>query len=121
MGPPGPITCADPIPAGANGVLYVINKGILSARLPQSPTPLWTFPSGALTIAPIVVNQIVVVGSSAGEIFALDAKTGNLLSMDEIGTPIGAPAEGRTYVPLTGMAAANDRVFVPAGGALYAY
>ena len=73
----GSFTSANVAPAVTGTAAYVLNGGALSARSLTGGTKLWSFTGdGSLTTAPIVVNQSVIVGSSTGNVYALDANTG---------------------------------------------
>jgi outer membrane protein assembly factor BamB len=93
----------------------------LSAIPIGSQTPQWTFTGdGALSSAPLLVGPHVVVGSTLGNVFVADAASGQLVSSAAIGAPIAAPDEFDNVI-LTGLAAADGMLFVPAGSRLVAY
>jgi outer membrane protein assembly factor BamB len=93
----------------------------LSAITIASRTTQWTFTGdGALTSAPLLVGQHGVVGSSLGNIFIVDAATGQLVSSAAVGAPIAVPDEGDNVI-LTGLTAADGMLFVPAGSRVIAY
>jgi outer membrane protein assembly factor BamB len=118
---------ASPIPAGSSSTLFTPSGGQLVARLLATvSTPLWTYSATTVTSAPLVVGNQVVIGSSVGssnktgEVDVLDAKSGAVLSKAAVPAPIPTPNEILPS-PLTGMAAADNRLFFSAGGTLYAY
>ena len=93
----------------------------LSAIPTGSQTPQWTFTGdGALSSAPIVVGSHVVVGSTLGNVFVVDAAAGQLVSSVAVGASIAVPDELDNVI-LTGLAAADGMLFVPAGSRLVAY
>jgi outer membrane protein assembly factor BamB len=109
------------IPAGSGGVVYTLTDGKLSARTAGSATPRWTFGDGTLTTAPIVVGAYVVVGSSSGVVSVVSVADGSLASSAMLPMAIAAPDEQNVSGPLTGLAAAGNQLYVPAGTSLTAY
>jgi outer membrane protein assembly factor BamB len=109
------------IPAIAEGVLYTLEDGILSAVPEGSSTPRWSFGDGNLTSAPLVVGEHVVVGSSSGELTVLSRADGSQVSSYELEQGIPFPDEQNVSSPLTGFAAAENKLFVPAGTTLTAF
>jgi len=109
------------IPAGAGGNVYTIGDGKLTARGYAAATPSWTFGDGTLTTAPLVVGSHVVVGSSTGELDIVAVTDGTLESSDKLDSGIAGPDEQNVSSPLTGLAAAGNGLYVPAGTALVAY
>jgi outer membrane protein assembly factor BamB len=85
----------------------------------------WTFTGdGQLDTAPIVIstgsNEYVVVGSSAGNLYALNAATGTVAWTTNVGASIPTPDE-QNAVQLSGLAAAQGLLVVPAGTTVSAY
>jgi hypothetical protein len=109
------------IPAGSGGVVYTLTDGKLSARTAGSATPRWTFGDGTLTTAPIVVGPYVVVGASSGTLSVVNVADGSLASSHTLPMAIAAPDEQNVSGPLTGLAAAGNQLYVPAGTSLTAY
>ena len=82
----------------------------------------WSFNGdGDLDTTPIYLNGFVYVGSSQGNLYAVDATTGRQVWTTNVGSAINGPNEGQLSSPLTGMAAAGDLFVVPAGANLVAY
>jgi outer membrane protein assembly factor BamB len=105
-----------PAPAVANGVAFMLEGSTLSAvgNAGLGDTQ-WTFTGdGKLDTAPIVVGGLVIVGSSAGNVYALDAATG----ATSWSTSVGAPVPGNDS---QSFAAANGTLLVSAGSQLVAY
>lgn len=77
---------------------------------------LWSFAGdGLLYTSPIVINDSVVIASSAGNIYAVDAATG-------IQQWLGATGAGSAYTPLIdGITAGEGWLVVPAGNVLRAW
>lgn len=110
-------------PAFLGDTGFFLDRGVLRASHAATPaTPIWTFTGdGSLTSAPIVVNDHVYVGSSRGELWALDPVTGTPVWSTNVGAAIKAPDEQNANPPLTGLAAGQGRLLVPASKTLVAY
>jgi len=109
---------ADGTPAfsGTTGYFLQSLNGSLNA-VSSSNAVLWSFSGdGQLVTSPIVVNQTVFMGSTSGNVYALDAATGQQLWMANAG---GAILVG--YYPITGLAAGDGVLIVPAGNQVVAY
>ena len=101
-------------PAVANGVLYSIDGSVLSAvagfGLGNSG---WTFtPDGGLSTAPIVAGGLVFVGSSQGNLYAVDVATGAQEWTANIGASSADPPS---------LSASNGTLVVSIGKNLIAY
>jgi len=72
-----------------------------------------------LITAPIVVNNFVFVGSSSGNLYAVDAATGALQWTKNLGAPIPGQAFGGFGT--TGLNAGDGLLVVPAGNTVTAY
>ena len=104
---------------GGDTLLRVINGSMDAWQFTQQKT-LWTFVGdGQLVTAPLVASSTVVVGSSSGNLYALDAVTGTLVSSDAIGYPLKYTESGSGLT--TGLAIADGMLFISANGALIAY
>jgi outer membrane protein assembly factor BamB len=94
-------------------------------RASEAATPAvatWTFEGdGSLTTAPIVVNGFVYVGSTSGRLYAVDPATGQSVWSTDTGLEIQGPDEQNVSQPLTGLAAGQGILAVPASGTLIAY
>jgi outer membrane protein assembly factor BamB len=113
---------AGPAPAVAGGVLYALTAGVLQATSVQTNALAWTFSGdGALSSAPLVINQQVYVGSQQGHLYALDVSTGQPVWTTQVGAAIPAPDEQNVSQPLTGLNAGDGLLVVPAGNVLAAY
>jgi len=110
-----------PIPAASGGVVFTVSAGIVSAQAIGSSTPKWTAGDGTVVTAPIVSGDYVVFGSSSGLLTVVAASTGSVVSSDQLGGALQGPDEQNVTGPLTGLAAANNLIFVPLGGSLVAY
>ena len=59
---------------------YFLQGTTLNALTGSNNTVLWSFAGdGLLTTSPIVVNQAVIIESSSGNVYALNAATGQQL------------------------------------------
>jgi hypothetical protein len=68
-----------------------------------------------------VVNGFVYVGSTSGNIWAIDEATGLPVWTDNVGAAIQYPDEHNVSQPLTGLGAGQGLVVVPATNTLVAY
>lgn len=98
---PGPtITTAA---VAGNGVIFTCVTGDVIALDITDGSPLWGYDAGrAITGAPCLINGLVLVGTQAGRVHALNAATGEAVWVSE---RLGPSIHG-------GLAAANGRVFV---------
>jgi outer membrane protein assembly factor BamB len=112
-----------PAPAVSGGVTYTLSGGSLIAVGDDGMgTNLWSFTGdGQLDTAPLVVGDLVIEGSSAGNLYVLSAATGALDWSAAVGAGIAAPDEQNVSGPLTGLGAGEHTVIVPAGTKLVAY
>lgn len=110
-------------PAFLGNTGFFMDRGVLRASDAATPaTPIWTFTGdGRLTSAPIVVNGHVYVGSGSGQLWALDPATGTPVWTTNVGASIEEPYEMGGNPPLTGLAAGQGRLLVPASNTLVAY
>jgi outer membrane protein assembly factor BamB len=80
----------------------------------------WSFAGdGMLVTAPIVVNNFVFVGSSSGNLYAVDATTGAQLWTKNLGAAI--PGQSFGGFATTGINAGDGLLIVPAGNTVTAY
>ncbi len=113
---------ADNPPAIAKGYGYFLQSGTLAAINLSNNTIVWTFTGdGTLDTSPIVVNQDVIIGASSGNIYALDATTGQQVWNVNAGATIPAGAGWGKGIPLSGLAAGHGLLIVPAGDSVIAY
>lgn len=113
---------ATTIPALAPQTGYFMQSGTLRAIDRATQQTRWSFTGdGQLTSAPIVVDQVVFVGSATGAVYALDAATGALRWTGAAGAAISAPDEHNAVQPLTGFGVGEGLLVVPAGSTLTAW
>jgi outer membrane protein assembly factor BamB len=102
-------------PAFTTTTGYFLQSGTLNA-LSSNNAVLWSFTGdGALTTSPIVVNQAVIIGSTSGNVYALNAATGQQLWTINAGGAL--PSAGGN----SGLAAGDGLLIVPAGNKVVAY
>lgn len=109
---------ADVVPAVNSTTGFFLQSGTLNARSLSDYSTLWSFRGdGGLVTSPINVDQAVIVGSSSGQVYALDAATGAQLWTANVG---GAITAGNGNV-ISGLAAGDGLLVVPAGNTLSAF
>jgi outer membrane protein assembly factor BamB len=118
----GPLS-ATQAPAVAGGMAYELSGATLEAVTDDGlGITSWSFAGdGDLTTAPLVTDGVVWVGSSSGNLYALDPATGHQLWSTNVGTPLAAGSTGYVGAPFTGLGAGNGALIVPAGDSLIAY
>ncbi|HEY6009755.1 MAG TPA: PQQ-binding-like beta-propeller repeat protein, partial [Geobacteraceae bacterium] len=111
-----------PIPAFGATDGYFMMYGTLQSFDPSSLGSHWSFTGdGHLVSAPLVIDDVVVVGSSSGTVYAVDAASGVQKWSGQAGAAIAAPNEGAASAPLTGFAAGEGYLLVPAENKLSAW
>ncbi|MFF5172166.1 PQQ-binding-like beta-propeller repeat protein [Micromonospora sp. NPDC000089] len=102
---------------------FFVDETVLQARSAADPRqPLWTFTGdGEELNAPIVVNGYVYVGSFSGTLWAIDPTTGKAVWSTKAGAAIVPSNENKGGIPLTGMAAGQGRLIVPAANVLVSF
>jgi hypothetical protein len=94
-------------------------SNFLEARSVSSGAQLWTFGGdGQIGNPSIVINQQVYIGSGAGNLYVLDAATGQQVWTTNVGAPI---VSGQEYMVPTGLAVGDGVLVVPAGNSLVAF
>jgi len=111
-----------PIPAFSTQTGFFQSTGTLQGIDLSSHSVLWSFVGdGNLVSAPIVIDQFVIVGSSSGNVYAVDAATGSQVWSKNAGASIEGPDEHNVSQPLTGFGAGEGYLIVPAGSKLTAW
>jgi outer membrane protein assembly factor BamB len=109
---------ADVVPAINSTTGFFLQSGTLNARSLSDYSTMWSFRGdGGLVTSPIIVDQAVIVGSSSGQVYALDAATGAQLWTANAG---GAISAGNSNV-ISALAAGDGLLVVPAGNTLSAF
>jgi outer membrane protein assembly factor BamB len=97
---------------------FFLQSGTLNAKALSDYSTVWSFSGdGGLITSPIIVGQAVILGSSSGQIYALEAATGTQLWTGNAG---GAIYSGNGNV-ISGLAAGDGLLVVAAGNALLAF
>jgi len=90
----------------------------LNAKALSDYSTVWSFTGdGGLVTSPIIVDQAVIVGSSSGLVYALDAATGAQLWT----TNVGSALSSGTGNVISALAAGDGLLVVPAGNTLSAF
>lgn len=109
-------------PAFHGSTGFFLNGSMLEARDVISGALKWSFTGdGNLSIAPIVVNGVVYIGSTGGNLYALDENTGTNVWTGTVGAAVNHPDEQGISVPLTGLGAGEGLIVVPASNLVVAY
>lgn len=109
-------------PAFGGLTALTVSQSTLEAIDLSTGSSRWTFSDGAISSAPMVVNEHVIVGSANGAVYALELATGRPVWVDDqLGEPVPAPDEHNVSQPLTGFGAGGGLVVVPAMTRLFAY
>ncbi len=109
------------IPALTSSTGFFVSNGTLQGLARSNNQMLWSFAGdGQLSTAPIVVGNDVFIGSSSGNLYALDAVTGQQLWMQNLGAAIPSTNE-RTLTIYTGLSAGDGLLVVPNGTRVTAY
>jgi outer membrane protein assembly factor BamB len=111
-----------PIPAFSPDAGFFSSGGTLRREDLAGGSVAWSFAGdGKLSSAPIVIDGVVIVGSTSGNVYAVDAATGAQTWVGSAGAPISAPDEQNVSAPLTGLAAGEGYLVVPAGSSVAAW
>jgi outer membrane protein assembly factor BamB len=109
---------ADVVPAINSTTGLFLQSGTLNAKSLSDYSTMWSFKGdGGLVTSPIIVNQAVIVGSSSGQVYGLNAATGAQLWTANAG---GAISAGNGNV-ISALAAGDGLLVVPAGNTLSAF
>lgn len=112
---------ASDIPAITADTAFMLSNGTLQAIALSNNQILWSFAGdGSLDTAPIAINDYVIVGSSSGNVYALDAGTGAQVWMQNVGAGVDTSSSG-TVSMSTGLAAGDGLLVIPAGNEVIAY
>jgi outer membrane protein assembly factor BamB len=96
--------------SGKKGYGFSLSQGTLYGWKTSTDTNIWSFVGdGQLSTAAIVINDMVVEGSESGEVYVLDAKSGQQLWSD------------KTAAGVTSLSAGQDTLIVVSGDIVTAY
>ena len=112
---------SDAAAAFAGNLAYFVNGGALEAHNLPDLGLAWAFAGdGKLATSPVVANGVVYIGSTNGNLYALDAVQGTLLWTAAVGSAMGPPDP--VFSPqLSDLAVGEGWLLVPAGNRLVAY
>jgi outer membrane protein assembly factor BamB len=110
-------------PAISTSNVFILNNSTLQGIALSNNQILWSFAGdGTLVNSPIAVNNYVFVGSSSGNLYALDATTGTQVWTKNLGAAITGPATGGSATQgATGLSAGDGLLIVPAGNTVNAF
>jgi outer membrane protein assembly factor BamB len=112
---------ASVIPAFSLSAGFFLSNGTLQWLAVSNNQVLWSFAGdGQLVTAPIVVNNYVFIGSGSGNLYALDASSGQQVWNQNLGAAIPATNE-YGVVQYTGLAAGDGLLVVPNGTRVTAF
>jgi outer membrane protein assembly factor BamB len=112
---------ASVIPAFSSSTGFFLSGGTLQGRALSNNQVLWSFAGdGQLDTAPIVVNNYVFIGSQSGNLYALDATSGQQVWAQNMGAAIPAINE-HTEIIYSGLAAGDGLLLVPSGTKVTAF
>jgi len=112
---------ASVIPALSPTTGFFLSGGTLQGIQRSNNSILWSFAGdGQLVTAPIAVNNYVIIGSSGGNLYILDATTGQTVLTKNLGAAIPATNEFGTSI-YSGLAAGDGIVVVPNGTQVTAF
>ena len=111
-----------PIPAFSTQTEFFLNAGTLQGIDLTNRNVIWSFVGdGKLVSAPIIIDQVVIIGSSTGTVYAVDAATGSQIWSGAAGAAIAVPEQTSLTQPTTGFGAGEGYLVVPAGNVLSAW
>ncbi len=110
-------------PAISTSTAFILDNSTLQGIALSNDQILWSFAGdGTLVNAPVAVNNYVFVGSSSGNLYALNGTTGAQLWTTNLGAPITGPATGGEATQgATGLSAGDGLLIVPAGNTVNAF
>jgi outer membrane protein assembly factor BamB len=101
---------------------FFLQSGTLRGIRLSNNTIVWSFAGdGNLVTSPILVNDVVFVGSSSGTLYALDAATGTPVWSQTLPGAIPSGPSWSTNRPYSGLSAGDGLLVVPAGNTLTAF
>jgi outer membrane protein assembly factor BamB len=113
---------ADVAPAVTATAAYMLQSKTLRSIAVSNNQINWSFAGdGDLVTSPIVVNNYVFVGSSSGNLYALDATTGAQVWTKTLGAAISASPGYAAGLPYSGLAAGDGLLVVPNGTSVTAF
>jgi len=112
---------ADITPAFSASTGFFLFNGTLLGIQQSNSQLLWSFAGdGDLVTAPVVVNNYVFIGSSSGNLYAVDAASGQQVWIQNLGAAIPSTTEFAQGF-YTGLAAGDGLLVVPDGNNVTAF
>lgn len=110
------------IPAFSSTTGFFLDNATLTAVDQTTQSPLWSFVGdGGLVTAPIVIDDVVVIGSSTGMVYALNATSGSVIWQGNAGAAVSPTTDGVIGMPDSALGAGEGYLVVPAGNSLVAW
>jgi outer membrane protein assembly factor BamB len=107
-------------PAIGSQMGYFLQGGTLNGIVLSDNTIQWSFSGdGTLASAPILVNDYVFVAGSSGNLYGLDAATGNQIWQISLGA--GTTYSTSSSLRFPGLSAGDGLLVVPAGNSVVAF
>ncbi len=101
---------------------YFLQGGTLRGVTLSNNTVQWSFAGdGLLVSSPVEVSGYVFIGSSGGNLYGLDAVTGQQVWLQTFANPLPSGARWGAGIPLSGLAAGDGLLVVPTGTTVTAY
>jgi len=99
-----------------------VSGGTLASVKAQNGKTAWSFTGDAQFITqPVVINDMVAVGSAAGTLYLLDAASGGVLWSEKVAAGISHEQQGCCTQPWTAIAAGHGELVVPGGDTISVY
>jgi outer membrane protein assembly factor BamB len=111
---------ADRPPVLDGDVGYFVLGGTLQKKVVATREVVWTFEAEGALRSPILANGHVYALSTAGTVYAVDARSGTSAWSDKVADWISSDSDTTSFVRL-GLAAGDDHLVVPGGTVLVAY
>lgn len=109
-------------PSITDTAFVTLNSATLSSTSLSDHVQTWTFTGdGTLSTAPVMVNNIVFVGSTSGKVYGVDAATGLQVWMGTAPRGINADNENGGPQPPAGPAAGENLLLFPSSSSLIAW
>ncbi len=108
--------------ASQNDYRLGVSDGTLTSVNALNGNTAWTFAGDAQFVTqPVVINDMVAVGSGAGTLYLLDAANGNKLWSQTVAAGISGVQQGCCTQPWTAIAAADGVLVIPGGYGISVY
>ena len=113
---------ADNMPAIGTQSGYFLQGGVLRSLALSTGNVNWSFNGdGLLVTSPLVVNQVVFVGSSSGNLYGVDTTAGTQLWQVNLGAALSPGPTFGVDTQITALAAGDGLLIVPTGHQITAF